>query len=63
MIEDFVCDYCGEECDGHLKFQVFVNENTEDYDTAISCPECISTWFTETPQDVFNMRIIKMEAE
>lgn len=62
MAEDFVCDYCGDEVEGKFKFQVFVNENTENYDTAISCPECVATWYTETPNDVKNMRIIRMEA-
>ncbi len=61
VIEDFVCDYCGEEIDGNFKFQVFINENTpNEYSTAISCPDCIATWFTETPKDVINMRVIKI---
>ena len=63
VIEDFDCDYCGEEVDGNFKFQVFINEGTPDSNTAISCPDCIATWFTETPEDVVNMRVIKMEGK
>ncbi len=61
IIEDFICPYCGEEVDGYFKFQIFVNEGTDDYDTAIVCPDCIATWFTETPEEVQNMRIVKLE--
>lgn len=63
IIDDFICDYCGEECDGNHKFKIFVNEGNGNVDdTAISCPGCIATFFTETPEDVLNMRIIKLEA-
>jgi hypothetical protein len=63
LVQDFVCDYCGGEVDGYFKFQVFINEGTPDEETAISCPDCIATWFTETPEDVKNMRVIKLEGE
>ena len=61
QVEDFICDYCGEECDGNLKFQIFINEGTEDHDTAICCPDCIATWFTETPEDVKSMTVKRVE--
>ncbi|GAH74980.1 unnamed protein product [marine sediment metagenome] len=64
MIEDFICNYCGEEIDGNFKFRVFVNEYIPgECNIAISCPDCIATWFTETPEEVMTMRIVKMKGE
>lgn len=59
VIEDFVCDYCGEEYEGTLAFHVDVEFIDGRKETQRSCPDCIATFFTETPGDVETMTIIK----
>ena len=52
-IEDFICEFCGDECDGNLKFKVnvvYVDDTVEK--DVICCPDCVSTFFTETPEDI-----------
>ncbi len=59
VIEDFECEYCGEEWEGHIAFHVevlFVDGRKE---TARTCPDCIATFFTETPEDVETMVVVK----
>ena len=59
VIEDFVCMYCGEEYEGTLAFHVLVEFTDGKTETARSCPDCIATFFTETPEDVETMTIVK----
>lgn len=59
VIEDFKCEYCGEEYQGTLAFHMIVEYTNGKTETARSCPDCIATFFTETPEDVETMTIIK----
>ena len=58
-IEDFECQYCGEECDGNLKFKISISYVGDDRDDGVSpcCPSCIATFFTETPEDIKTMKV------
>jgi len=58
IVEDFICEFCGEECDGNLKFKVSVvyTEGSKDKDV-ICCPGCVSTFFTETPEDIKKVEV------
>ena len=58
QVKDFICDFCGEECDGTLKFKVNVVYVDETVDNdVICCPGCVSTFFTETPEDIKTMKV------
>lgn len=59
VIEDFECQYCGGICDGTRKFRIFIDYVGDDRPDEASpvCPDCIATFFTETPEDVKNMKV------
>ncbi len=57
IIEDFECGFCGEEIDGNFKFQVEVEYVNDPKESIISCPDCIATFFTETPEDIKTMTV------
>ena len=59
VIEDFVCEYCGEEYEGTLAFHIDVEFVSGNKESQRCCPDCIATFFTETPEEVETMTIIK----
>lgn len=59
VFEDFMCEYCGEEYEGSLAFYILVKFTNGNRETARTCPDCIATFFTETPEDVETMTVIK----
>ena len=58
-IEDFICQYCGDECDGNLKFKVsIVYTNDQSLDSVSPCcPDCVALFFTHTPEDIQTMKV------
>lgn len=52
------CGYCGEEYRDDLFFNFTVqNTDLKGHESGEACADCISTWFSETPEDVQNMMI------
>ena len=59
QVEDFECQYCGEVCDGNLKFKISIVYTDDLSQDGVSpcCPSCIATFFTETPEDIKTMKV------
>lgn len=55
------CEYCGEN---EAVFSIEVNSPNGDCEESNEvCPECVAIWFTETPEDVERMSIVRLEEE
>jgi len=53
-----LCEYCGEN---EAEFSIKVkcpDGSVEESD--IVCPDCIGTWFTESPEDVKIMIVVRL---
>ena len=56
-----ICEYCGEH---EVVFSIVVTSpdgSVEESD--LVCPNCIGTWFTESPEDVERMSVVRLEAD
>ena len=55
-----MCEYCGEN---EAVFSIKVNSPNGDYEESNEvCPNCVAIWFTETPEEVQNMVVKRLEA-
>jgi len=53
------CEYCGEH---ESVFSIEVHSpNGECEESNLVCPNCVAIWFTETPEDVERMSIVRLE--
>ena len=58
----FECGFCGGVYESSLKFYVEVEYINDPKEAVISCPDCIATFFTETPKDIKTMTVKRVEA-
>ena len=56
------CEWCGEEYLDSLFFKFTVVSPNGHAESGEACADCVGSWFTETPEDVQNMMIWKVEA-
>ena len=53
------CEYCGEE---EAIFSIEVTTPEGNIETSdLVCAACVGIWFTETPEDVERMSIVRLE--
>lgn len=57
---DNKCEWCGEE---ESVFSIKV-DCTDDsvQESDLVCPACVAIWFSETPEDVESMVVVRLEA-
>ena len=53
------CEYCGE-AKAEFSIEVNCNDGTVQ-ESNLVCPLCVANWFTETPQDVERMSVVRLE--
>jgi len=55
-----LCEYCGEY---EAEFSIEVNCTDGSVEESnLVCADCVATWFTETPESVERMSIVRLEA-
>ena len=53
------CEYCGEE---EAVFSIEVTSpDGKIEESDLVCPACVGIWFTETPEDVERMSVVRLE--
>ncbi len=57
----FKCEWCEEEYDPALKFMVVIVDPKDTVEKGICCPDCISNWFAEDPENIASANIIKVK--
>ncbi|HEC38094.1 hypothetical protein LCGC14_0761930 [marine sediment metagenome] len=55
-----ICEYCGEH-EAQFSIEVNCTDNSVQ-DSNLVCASCVATWFTETPENVESMSIVRLEA-
>ena len=59
--EEVMCEYCGEN---KALFSIEVNSPNGDCEESNEvCSDCVAIWFTETPEDVERMSIVRLEGK
>ena len=53
------CEYCDED-EAEFKFEVITPQGNVEK-SELACPQCVGTWFMETPEDVSKMTIYRLE--
>lgn len=54
------CEYCGE---AKAEFSIEVNwTNGKVEESNLVCPGCVATFYTETPEEVERMSVVRLEA-
>ena len=60
MADKKICEWCGEN---KSVFSIEVNCTDDSVqESNLVCPNCVATWFTETPDDVERMSVVRLEA-
>lgn len=55
---DKKCEYCGEE-EALFSIEINCTDGSKEESNLI-CNHCVATWFTETPEDVERMSIVRL---